>query len=219
MPHTATNLLVHFIFSTKQRCALIKPDFEEDLHAYLGGIVRQIGGTALCVNGTKDHVHLLVRVPANHSIADVARLIKTNSSKWIREKWPQHRLFAWQTGYGAFTVSESGLGAVRDYISNQRENHKIRLSQEEFLAFLKKNKIPAPSAYAVGYILSPLRGAAAPRNSEPFRSNLPFDQPPLTCYKDWFCTEPSAAGSASNRGPRRCKTSDAAKLNTPVQAV
>jgi len=64
MPHTTTNLLVHLIFSTKQRCALIKPDFEKDLHAYLGGIIRQIGGTALCINGTRDHVHLLVRVPA-----------------------------------------------------------------------------------------------------------------------------------------------------------
>jgi putative transposase len=81
MPHTATNLLVHFIFSTKERSALIKPDFEKDLHAYLGGIIRQIGGTALCVNGTCDHVHLLVRVPANQSLADVARLIKTNSSR------------------------------------------------------------------------------------------------------------------------------------------
>ncbi|MBZ5652570.1 MAG: transposase [Acidobacteriia bacterium] len=63
MPHTATNLLVHFIFSTKQRCALIKPDFEKDLHAYLGGIIRQIGGTALCINGTHDHIHLLVACP------------------------------------------------------------------------------------------------------------------------------------------------------------
>ena len=79
MPHTTTNLLVHFIFSTKQRCALIKPEFEKDLHAYLGGIVRQIGGTALCVNGTRDHVHLLVRVSANHSVADIARLIKTKA--------------------------------------------------------------------------------------------------------------------------------------------
>ncbi len=147
MPHTTTNLLVHFIFSTKQRCALIKPDFEKDLHAYLGGIIRQIGGTALCVNGTRDHVHLLARVPANHSVADVARLIKTNSSKWIHEKWPQHRRFAWQTGYGAFTVSESGAGAVRDYISNQQEHHKVRSFKEEFLVFIRKNGITVDERY------------------------------------------------------------------------
>jgi putative transposase len=147
MPHTTTNLLVHFIFSTKQRCALIKPDFEKDLHAYFGGIIRQIGGIALCVNGTRDHVHLLVRVPANHSVADVARLIKTNSSRWIHGRWCQHRQFAWQTGYGAFTVSESGLGAVRDYISRQQEHHKRRSFQEEFLAFIKKNKIAVDERY------------------------------------------------------------------------
>jgi putative transposase len=147
MPHTATNLLVHFIFSTKQRCALIRPDFEKDLHAYLGGIIRQIGGTALCVNGTRDHVHLLVRVSANRSVADVARLIKTNSSRWVHGRWPEHHRFAWQTGDGAFTVSESGATAVRDYISNQAEHHKVRSFQEEFLAFLKKNKITVDERY------------------------------------------------------------------------
>jgi putative transposase len=147
MPHTTTNLLVHVIFSTKQPCALIKPDFEKDLHAYFGGIIRQIGGIALCVNGTRDHVHLLVRVPANHSVADVARLIKTNSSRWIHGRWCQHRQFAWQTGYGAFTVSESGLGAVRDYISRQQEHHKRRSFQEEFLAFIRKNKIAVDERY------------------------------------------------------------------------
>jgi REP element-mobilizing transposase RayT len=150
MPHTTTNPLVHLIFSTKQRCALIKPDFENDLHAYLGGIIRQIGGTALCINGTRDHVHLLVRVPADHSVAEIARLIKTNSSRWVHGRWPEHQHFAWQTGYGAFTVSESGLGAVRDYISNQQEHHRKRSFQEEFLAFLKKNGITVDERYLWG---------------------------------------------------------------------
>jgi putative transposase len=148
VPHTATNLLVHFIFSTQQqRCALIKPEFEKDLHAYLGGIVRQIGGAALCVNGTRDHVHLLIRVPAHPSIAEVARLIKTNSSKWVHGRWPEYHLFAWQTGYGAFTVSESGSAAVRDYIAHQREHHKARSFQDEFMAFLKKNGITVDEKY------------------------------------------------------------------------
>ena len=147
MPHTATNLLVHFIFSTKQRCPLIMPDFETDLHAYLGGIVRQIGGTALCVNGTRDHVHLLVRMPADHSVAEIARLIKTNSSRWVHGRWPEHERFAWQTGYGAFTVSESGAAAVRAYISNQQKHHRKRSFQEEFVAFLKKNGITVDERY------------------------------------------------------------------------
>jgi putative transposase len=147
MPHTTTNLLVHFIFSTKQRCALIKPAFEKDLHACLGGIVRQIGGVALCVNGTLDHIHLLIRMPTHQSVAEVARLIKANSSRWIHGLWPEHHLFAWQTGYGAFSVSESGLAAVREYISNQQEHHKTRSFQEEFLAFMKKNKIAVDERY------------------------------------------------------------------------
>jgi putative transposase len=147
MPHTATNLLVHFIFSTKQRRALIRAEFEKDLHAYLGGIIRQIGGAALCVNGTRDHVHLLVRVSANRSVADVARLIKTNSSRWVHGRWPEYHLFAWQTGYGAFTVSESGVEAVRDYISKQQEHHKVRSFQEEFLVFLRKNGITVDERY------------------------------------------------------------------------
>jgi REP element-mobilizing transposase RayT len=98
MPHTATNLLVHFIFSTKQRCALIRPDFEKDLHAYLGGIIRQIGGTALSVNGTRDHMHLLVRVSANRSVADVARLIKTEFlavGAWTLARTSSFRLANW----------------------------------------------------------------------------------------------------------------------------
>jgi REP element-mobilizing transposase RayT len=150
MSHTATNLLVHFIFSTKDRIGLITSDIESDLHAYLGGIVREFGGVALSINGTPDHVHLLVRVPANQSVADVARVIKTNSSRWVHERWPEHRQFAWQTGYGAFTVSESSLDTVRQYISNQQKHHKKRSFQEEFLTFLRKNKIAVDERYLWG---------------------------------------------------------------------
>jgi putative transposase len=147
MPHTCTHLLVHFIFSTKQRLPLIKPEIEADLHAYLGGIIREVGGTALCINGTSDHVHVLTRIPASHSVADVARLIKTNSSRWVHERWPERRAFAWQTGYGAFSVSESGLDPVRDYISHQQEHHQKRSFQDEFREFLKRNKIVVDERY------------------------------------------------------------------------
>jgi len=141
MSHTATNLLVHLIFSTKQRRGLIIAEIESDLHAYLGGIVRETGGVALAINGMPDHVHLLVRQPASRSVAEIVRLAKTNSSRWVHERRPRRRDFAWQTGYGAFTVSESGVAAVRDYIARQREHHKRISFQEEFLAFLRKNKI------------------------------------------------------------------------------
>lgn len=88
-----------------------------------------------------------MRVPANQSVADVARVIKTNSSRWIHDRWPEHRDFAWQTGYGAFTVSESGISEVVGYIARQKEHHKKRSFQEEFLAFLRRNHITVDERY------------------------------------------------------------------------
>jgi putative transposase len=116
MPHTTTNLSVHFIFSTKQRCALIKPEFEKDLHAYLGGIVRQIGGTALLRQW-----HSRSRAS---SCAGTGKSIRRRRGTLDKDEFfavGARTLARWQTGYGAFTVSESGVGAVRDYISNQQE--------------------------------------------------------------------------------------------------
>jgi REP element-mobilizing transposase RayT len=147
MGHTATNVLVHFIFSTHNRLPSITPDIESDLHAYIGGIIREIGGVALCINGMPDHVHLLVRLPPTRSVADVARLIKTNSSRWVHERWSDRKTFAWQTGYGAFSVSESGQNDVRAYILHQQEHHKKRSFKEEIVAFLKKNHITADDRF------------------------------------------------------------------------
>jgi len=141
MAHTATNVLIHFIFSTRHRAPLIKSEIQEDLHAYLGGITRELGGVALCINGMADHVHLLVRMPSTHSIADVARLVKSNSSRWVHERWPQFHAFAWQAGYGAFSVSVSSIDAVRAYILHQRQHHTKRSFRDEFVVFLKKNHI------------------------------------------------------------------------------
>jgi REP-associated tyrosine transposase len=141
MGHTATNVLVHFIFSTRHRAPQISPEVEGDLHAYLGGIIRELGGVAVCINGMNDHVHLLVRMPSTHSVADLARLVKTNSSRWVHERWPQRKSFGWQTGYGAFSVSESGQNAVREYILHQQQHHARRSFKEEFVVFLQKNHI------------------------------------------------------------------------------
>jgi putative transposase len=147
MGHTATNVLVHFIFSTRHRAPLIAGEMQGDLHAYIGGIVREVGGVALCINGMPDHVHLLVRMPAMHSVADVARLVKTNSSRWVHERWPQFKTFAWQPGYGAFSVSESGQSAVRGYIQRQQQHHTKRSFKDEFVVFLKKNHIIVDEKY------------------------------------------------------------------------
>jgi len=143
--HTAGNVILHLIFSTKDREPLITPEIRNDLFAYLGGIIRELKGTALIVNGTSDHVHLLVRIRPVHAVAQIARLIKANSSKWVHEKW--NTRFAWQTGYGAFSVSESNVSVVSQYIAEQEEHHKKHTFQQEYVAFLRKNKIPCDERY------------------------------------------------------------------------
>lgn len=126
---------------------LIVAEIEADLHAYLGGIIRELGGVALCIDGMPDRIHLLVRMPSTHSVADVARLVKTNSSRWVHGKWPQFKEFAWQPGYGAFSVSESGQNEVREYILHQHEHHAKRSFKDEFVVFLKKNRIIVDEKY------------------------------------------------------------------------
>jgi len=147
MSHTCGNILLHLIFSTHERRPLIKPEFRDDLFAYLGGIIREMNGTALIINGTADHVHMLVRIRPAQSPAEIARIVKTNSSRWIRERHPE---FAWQTGYGVFSVSESNVSAVTKYIASQEEHHKKHSFQDEFRAFLKKNGIVVDEKYIWG---------------------------------------------------------------------
>ncbi len=145
MSHSAGNLVLHLIFSTKGRRPLITPEISADLFAYLGGIVREMRGTALIVNGTADHVHMLIRIRPVQAAAEIARVVKTNSSRWVREKWSIR--FAWQTGYSAFSVSESNVPAVSRYIATQEEHHKKLTFQEEYIAFLKKHKIAYDERY------------------------------------------------------------------------
>jgi len=145
LAHTSGNVVVHLIFSTKGRRPLITPEIRSDLFAYLGGIIREMQGKALIINGTTDHVHMLVRIRPAHSAAEVARVVKANSSRWAREKWNSD--FAWQTGYGVFSVSESNVAAVARYIAAQEQHHRKRPVQQEFAGFLQKNKIPYDERY------------------------------------------------------------------------
>jgi REP element-mobilizing transposase RayT len=145
LAHTFGNVVLHLIFSTKARLPLIRPDIRPDLFAYLGGIVRELHATALIINGTADHVHMLVRIRPMQSAAELARVIKANSSRWARQKWKTD--FAWQTGYGVFSVSESNVAAVSKYIATQEEHHRTRSFDEEFVGFLTKNKIPYDERY------------------------------------------------------------------------
>jgi REP element-mobilizing transposase RayT len=110
----------------------------DDLYAYLGGIVRELRGKALVLGGTRDHVHMLLKLPCDLAVADCLHVVKANSSRWIHEKWPQRRSFAWQVGYGAFSVSESGHSRVVEYIRRQEEHHRKMSFQDEFMLLLRK---------------------------------------------------------------------------------
>lgn len=145
MSHTSRNILLHFIFSTEGRRPLIKPEFRDDLFAYLGGIVREMNDTALIINGMNDHVHMLIRSRPVHSAAEIARTAKTNSSRWVREKHSAD--FGWQTGYGVFSVSESSIVSVTKYIAEQEMHPKKRSFQQEYVAFLKKNHVEYDPRY------------------------------------------------------------------------
>jgi REP element-mobilizing transposase RayT len=136
MPHSYSTLLVHAVF--KDRARMIDDEIRPDLFAYMGGIVREIGGTARIINGTEDHVHLLMSLAADTSIADCLRVVKTNSSRWIHEKCPK---FAWQNGYGAFSVSASNQNQVVKYIQNQEQHHRRMSFQDEFVALLRKHGV------------------------------------------------------------------------------
>jgi REP element-mobilizing transposase RayT len=130
---------MHIIFSTKDRAPLITADLKPQLHAYMGGIIRELKGKALIINGTSDHVHLLIGVSPSLSLADAMRVLKTNSSRWAHEA--SHTAFNWQSGYGAFSVSQSNMQAVAEYIAHQEEHHRKLTFQDEYIMFLRKHGI------------------------------------------------------------------------------
>ena len=147
MPHSFTHLLSHVIFSTKGRAPFLDAELKERLFPYMGGIIRELDGSALAINGTVDHAHLLLLMPAKTALADVIRVLKTNSSRWIHETWASRHTFAWQSGYGAFSVSRSVVEEIRRYIENQEKHHRRMTFQEELLALLERHGIAYDDRY------------------------------------------------------------------------
>ena len=140
MSHSLTKLWVHSVFGTKNRIAMIHDNFEEKLHAHIkehleegfGCGVRTIGGTA-------DHVHILFLLDPNHAMKDIMKNIKGESSHWVNQLDLTQRKFSWQVGYGAFSVSESHVTRVEEYIKSQKEHHKKLTFMDEYIAFMTKH--------------------------------------------------------------------------------
>jgi len=137
----------HCIFSTRDRRPFIKPELRERLWPFLGGIARQNKMKAIEIGGVEDHVHILLSLPSTMAISKAVQLIKGGSSKWVHETFPEHRLFAWQEEYGAFSVSVSQLDKTSEYIKGQEAHHRTMTFQEEFLAFLKKHNMEYDERY------------------------------------------------------------------------
>jgi putative transposase len=147
MPQSYTDLCYHLVWSTKNREPYISPELMPRLYDYIGGIVRGEKGTLLEVGGRPDHVHLLARLHPSIAVADLLRVVKTNSSKWLRETFPDHQRFAWQSGYGAFSVSRSRMDQVRQYIQNQEAHHRRVAFKDEFEQLLRKHGIEFDPEY------------------------------------------------------------------------
>jgi REP-associated tyrosine transposase len=146
MPSTHLSLHYHIVFGTKNHEPMIQLAWRIDLHAYLGGIIRTANGIAESIGGVADHVHLLVGLRATHCIADVLRELKSVSSGWVHDEIGL-RAFAWQEGYGAFTVSPSRRHAVRRYIEQQEEHHRTRTFREEYLELLRRSGVEFDERY------------------------------------------------------------------------
>ena len=141
MAQTYTKFIYHAVFSTKNRIPSIKESMQARVYDYLGGILRRMDAQALAINGIEDHVHLLFLATPDVAFSDIMRVLKANSSRWINLTWRTSRRFAWQNGYGAFTVSASRVDAVRGYIERQKEHHKKRSSGDEFRWLLELHGI------------------------------------------------------------------------------
>ena len=202
MPHTFTNLLVHFIFSTKDRRPYLDADIRPRVFAYMGGVFRELGAAPLLINGPDDHVHALASMPASVSVAEAMRVVKTNSSRWVHEQWTDRRGFAWQSGYGAFSVSQSNRVEVERYIANQEEHHRHLSFQDEFLASSNATGSHTTSgtsgidATLVSRFLRPLRGWGKERE----KTGSASASPRLTPWAMLF--RPSGAAGA---GPKKRK--------------
>ena len=150
MSHTYTSMRIHVIFSTKERQKRLREEIQPKLWAYIAGIAKNHGFEAIKVGGAEDHCHALIFLPAPMPLSKAVQTLKGCSSKWLNDTGAAGSNFAWQEGYGAFSVSASQTRDVAEYIQNQPEHHKKRNYEEEFLEFLRRYGIDYDPAHVLG---------------------------------------------------------------------
>jgi REP element-mobilizing transposase RayT len=147
MPQSLASVFVHLIFSTKNREPFLTPDVRAELFPYVTTILDGAGCSPLAANGVADHVHVLFILARTVRICDAVEEVKTNSSKWLKTKGTRFENFHWQAGYGAFSIGQSQVESVRDYIAGQEERHHTQSFQDEYRAFLKKYQVSYDERY------------------------------------------------------------------------
>ena len=147
MGSTLTNLVYHAVFSTKGRAPMIIPEIRDDLYRYMGGIVKREDCVLLQIGGISDHVHMVIRLKPIYPLSEIMKKVKGSSSKWINEHKRLVDKFAWQEGYGAFTVSESQIPVVIHYLQEQEKHHRNFSFKEEFIKILKRHNVDFDERY------------------------------------------------------------------------
>jgi putative transposase len=147
VPQSLSSILVHLIFSTKNREPFITEAIEKELHPYMAKIFRELKSPSLTIGGTDDHVHILFSLGRTIEVADLIQEVKTESSKWIKTKGQEFEDFHWQRGYGAFSIGQSQVATLRRYIAGQRIHHQRITFQEEYRKFLKSYGIDYDERY------------------------------------------------------------------------
>ena len=148
MPQSLAKILVHTVFSTKERRPFFRDkSLREELHHYIGGILNQLECQPIIVGGVEDHVHFLCALSRTCQAAEMVKEVKRGSSLWLKTKGPDLRDFAWQNGYGIFSIGFSQIEPVRDYIAGQEEHHRTVSFQDELRALLKRYAIEFDERY------------------------------------------------------------------------
>jgi len=147
MPQSLSKILVHLIFSTKGRERMIRPPVEDELYRYMATVCETCGCHAYRIGGTEDHIHILLNLSRTRMPADLVEQVKEESSKWIKTKGPEYRAFAWQNGYGAFSIGQYQFDHVLRYIDAQKAHHRRRGFQDEFREFLMRYEVEFDERY------------------------------------------------------------------------
>ena len=147
MAQSLCKMLVHIVFSTKNRERLIDTAIEPKLHAYMAGILEQMDSPAVLIGGADDHVHSLILLSKNKALTEVIQEMKRGSSKWIKDQGSAYRSFYWQSGYGAFSIGQSSVNDLKVYIQNQREHHLRTSFQDELRLLFRKYEVEFDERY------------------------------------------------------------------------